>query len=65
MAVTAKRLGAVSTGLLAIAWAENTPAEMGLNFPEPAAGVAREIYNIHMLTSTIAAILLVIIFSST
>ena len=63
MVVTAKRLGAASTGLLAIAWAENTPAEMGLNLPEPAAGVAREIYNIHMLTSTIAAILLVIIFS--
>jgi cytochrome c oxidase subunit 2 len=36
---------------------------MALNFPEPAAGVAREIYDIHMLTSTIAAVLLVIIFA--
>jgi cytochrome c oxidase subunit 2 len=38
-------------------------AELGLNFPEPAAGVAQEIYDIHMLTSTIATVLLVIIFA--
>lgn len=38
-------------------------AELGINFPEPAAGVAREIYDIHMLTMTIATILLVIVFS--
>jgi cytochrome c oxidase subunit II len=38
-------------------------AEFGINFPEPAAGVAREIYDIHMMTMTIATILLVIVFS--
>jgi cytochrome c oxidase subunit 2 len=63
MAVTTKRLGAVSVISLLTAWAGNASAEMALNFPEPAAGVAQEIYDIHMLTSTIAAVLLVIIFS--
>ena len=62
MAVTTKRLGAISTLSLLTAWAGNACAEMALNFPEPAAGVAQEIYDIHMLTSTIAAVLLVIIF---
>lgn len=38
-------------------------AEYGLNFPEPAAGVAREIYDIHMLTMTIATVLLIIVFA--
>ncbi|MEL0585996.1 MAG: cytochrome c oxidase subunit II [Candidatus Thiodiazotropha sp. (ex. Lucinoma kazani)] len=38
-------------------------AEYGLNFPEPAAGVAREIYGIHMMTMSIATILLVIVFA--
>ena len=38
-------------------------AEWGLNFPEPAAGVAREIYDIHMLTMTVATCLLVIVFA--
>jgi cytochrome c oxidase subunit 2 len=38
-------------------------AEYGLNFPQPAAGVASEIYDIHMLTMTIATALLVIVFS--
>lgn len=52
--------------LLLIAWLFIHPAAQaayGVNFPEPAAGVAREIYNIHMLTMTIATILLVIVFS--
>ncbi len=38
-------------------------AEYGINFPQPAAGVAQEIYDIHMLTMTIATILLVIVFA--
>ena len=38
-------------------------AEYGVNFPEPAAGVAQEIYDIHMLTMTIATVLLVIVFA--
>ena len=63
MAVTEKRLGAASSFSLLAVWAGNTSAEMKLNFPEPAAGVAQEIYDIHMLTTTIATILLVIIFS--
>ena len=62
MSVTTKRLGAASVFSLLAAWAGNASAEMRLNFPEPAAGVAQEIYDIHMMTSGIAAILLVIIF---
>ncbi|MEW8507943.1 MAG: cytochrome c oxidase subunit II [Candidatus Thiodiazotropha sp.] len=38
-------------------------AEYGLNFPEPAANVAQEIYNIHMMTMGIATVLLVIVFA--
>jgi cytochrome c oxidase subunit 2 len=63
MAVTTKRLGAASLFTLLSAWAGGACAEMRLNFPEPAAGVAQEIYDIHMLTTTIATVLLVIIFS--
>ncbi len=63
MAVTTKRLGAASIFTLLTAWAGAACAEMRLNFPEPAAGVAQEIYDIHMLTTTIATVLLVIIFS--
>ncbi len=37
-------------------------AEWGLNFPEPAAGVARDIYDIHMLTMGVATLLLIIVF---
>jgi cytochrome c oxidase subunit 2 len=63
MTVTTKRLGAVSVFSLMAAWAGGASAEMAVNFPEPAAGVAQEIYDIHMLTSGIATILLVIIFA--
>lgn len=63
MSVTTKRLGAASVFSLLAARAGNASAEMRLNFPEPAAGVAREIYDIHMLTSAIAAVLLAIIFA--
>ena len=63
MAVTTKRLGAASVFSFLTAWAGNASAEMKLNFPEPAAGVAQEIYDIHMLTSGIATVLLVIIFA--
>ena len=38
-------------------------AEYGLNFPEPAADVAREIYNVHMMTMGIATVLLIIVFA--
>jgi cytochrome c oxidase subunit 2 len=38
-------------------------AEYGINFPEPAAGVAQEIYDIHMLTMQITTVLLVIVFA--
>jgi len=62
MAVLSKRLGALTIVSLSTACAGNAVAEMAFNFPEPAAGVAQEIYDIHMLTSTIAAVLLVIIF---
>jgi cytochrome c oxidase subunit 2 len=36
-------------------------AEYGINFPEPATPGARDIYDIHMRTMTIAAVLLVIV----
>ena len=35
-------------------WTGGASAEMGLNFPEPAATSAQEIYDIHMLTTTIS-----------
>jgi cytochrome c oxidase subunit 2 len=38
-------------------------AEYGLNFPEPATPGAREIYDVHMLTTTISAVLTVAIFA--
>jgi cytochrome c oxidase subunit II len=38
-------------------------AEYGLNFPTPAANVAQEIYDIHMLTMRITTFLLVIVFA--
>jgi cytochrome c oxidase subunit 2 len=60
--VNFKRIGAATAYLSVAAWAGPVAAELGINFPEPAAGVAQEIYDIHMLTTTIAAVLLVIIF---
>jgi len=63
MAAISKRLGALSVFSLLAGWTGGVRAEMALNFPEPAAGVAQEIYDIHMLTSSIATILLVIIFA--
>jgi cytochrome c oxidase subunit 2 len=42
---------------------QSAQAEYGLNFPPPAAGVAQEIYDIHMMTMTIATVLLVIVFA--
>jgi hypothetical protein len=59
--------GVVSGSLFALGaalWSGAARAELGFNFPEPAAGVAQEIYNIHMLTTTIATVLLVIIFKT-
>ena len=44
-------------------WTGGASAEMGLNFPEPAATTAQEIYDIHMLTTTISTVLLVIVFA--
>jgi cytochrome c oxidase subunit 2 len=44
-------------------WSGGAAAEMGLNFPEPAATTAREIYDIHMLTMGISTVLLIIVFS--
>ena len=65
-AAGAKAGGVISAGLFALGaalWAGAARAELGINFPKPAAGVAQEIYNIHMLTTTIATVLLVIIFA--
>ena len=60
---TKRRLGAASTFSMLAAWTGSAGAEMRFNFPEPAAGVAQEIFDIHMLTSSIAAVLLFIIFA--
>jgi cytochrome c oxidase subunit II len=60
--VNFKRIGAASVLAPVAVWTGPAAAELGINFPQPAAGVAQEIYNIHMLTTTIAAVLLVIIF---
>ena len=57
-----KRIGATTASLSLSCWAGHAAAELGFNFPEPAAGVAQEIYDIHMMTTTIAAVLLVVIF---
>ncbi len=54
---------ALSSTLCALAFSQAAQAEYGLNFPPPAAGVAQEIYDIHMLTMTIATLLLVIVFA--
>ncbi len=62
MALNVKRIGATTASLSLTCWAGHAAAELGFNFPEPAAGVAQEIYDIHMMTTTIAAVLLVIIF---
>ncbi len=53
-------LAALGAGLLGPATAR---AELGINFPPPAAGVAQEIYDIHMLTMHICTVLLVIVFA--
>lgn len=57
-----KRIGAVTASLSISAWAGPAAAELGINFPQPAAGVAQEIYDIHMLTAGIATVLLILIF---
>lgn len=44
-------------------WAGSAHAELGVNFPPPAAGVAQEIFDVHMLTMRIATILMIIVFT--
>lgn len=56
-------IAATSVFMLLSAWAGRAAAEMGVNFPEPAAEVARDIYNIHMLTMKIGTIILVVMFA--
>jgi len=54
------KLSSVLIGFIGCATAS---AEYGINFPEPAAAVAQEIYDIHMLTMRIATALLIIVFA--
>ena len=54
------RLTALAAGLAGFG---NAQAELGLNFPPPAAEVAQEIYDIHMLTMRICTVLLIIVFA--
>jgi cytochrome c oxidase subunit 2 len=63
MPVPTRRHGAAAAFSLFSVIAGNASAELGVNFPEPAAGVAQEIYDIHMLTTGIATVLLIIIFA--
>jgi len=46
--------------MLGVATAAN--AELGVNFPPPATTVGQEIYDVHMVTMTIATVLLVLVF---
>ena len=55
-------IGSTSAALGLLA-AGGVRAEWGLNFPPPAAGVAQEIFDIHMMTMGIATALLVIVFA--
>lgn len=50
------------SGSALAAQADPEVSRWAMNFTEPAAGVAREIYDIHMMTTYIATVLLVIIF---
>lgn len=61
--MTLRTAAALAATALTTVWTAPAFAEMRFNFPEPAAGVAQEIYDIHMLTTTIATVLLVIIFA--
>ncbi|MEW8221352.1 MAG: hypothetical protein AB2729_03365, partial [Candidatus Thiodiazotropha taylori] len=56
---TASLTGIVVAGML---YADRCRAEYGINFPPPAADVAQEIYDIHMLTMQITTVLLLIVF---
>jgi cytochrome c oxidase subunit II len=47
--------------VLAAAWPEPAFAEYALNFPEPATQGARDIYDIHTLTSSIVAVITAIV----
>jgi cytochrome c oxidase subunit 2 len=57
-----KKIAGYTLSILALFAASIAQAEYGINFPEPAAGVAREIYDIHMLTMQITTVLLIIVF---
>ncbi len=56
----------ISSALLltaGIAYIHTAQSEYGINFPPPAADVAQEIYDIHMLTMQISTFLLLVVFS--
>jgi len=53
-----KRISLLTLGLFSINLAH---ADLGINFPEPAAEIAQDIYDIHMLTMRIAAFLLLVV----
>jgi cytochrome c oxidase subunit 2 len=63
MAVPITKRSVLSLATALGLWSGGAAAEMGFNFPEPAATTAQEIYDIHMLTMTISTVLLVIVFS--
>jgi len=56
-----------SVGLLGalalLGYASTANAELGLNFPPPASQGAQEIYDIHMLTTTIATVRTLAVFA--
>ena len=62
-AITKPLAGLITSCLLLTATSGSVRAEYGLNFPEPAATSAREIYDIHMLTMQIATFLLILVFA--
>lgn len=52
-----------ASAILGALFVHSAQAEYGLNFPQPAAEVAQEIYDIHMLTMRISTFLLIVVFS--
>ena len=57
-----KKIAQFLATMMLLGLAGFTQAEYGINFPDPVTPSARDIYHIHMLTMTIAAVLLVIVF---
>ena len=54
---------AISTSLLMFLFAGTASADYALNFPEPVAPLPQQMYDLHMLTTKIATIIMIIVIS--